>query len=636
MAIFFWVVPCKLRASESPNSSYSEALILRAEQEKLHEHPMWINLLRYRVRSNGSVSSYADTDNFFLSNEGKTDSSAELRATLGAFFVKEKKQAQHPQCRFPARYRWLKKKLGFDTSQLVERECPRFEKWKRELDTHSVSLIFASAFLNNPASMYGHTFLRLNRKKRSSGSDLIAYTVSYAATRTTSNALFTAVLGLFGGFPGSFSTLPYYMKVSEYRDMENRDIWEYDLNLSSEEIARMVAHIWEVGPVGFDYFYLDENCSLHILALLDVARPSLRLMQDFATWVTPVDTIRSVLRREKLVVETSFRPSRVQRMRAYAKVLSSEEQELTQSIGNREDEKVFERLKSYSASRKALILDAAYEVFRYKNGEQLNDEQKFWERKLLLTRGRTKVPSQPIQVTKPSPPQSGHPTTTLSLGFGQASTGEFMDILFRPALHDLLSDNRGYVRDSEINFVQMNFRIPLDKTGLFLERLDLFRVVSIAPVESIQNRISWKLNIGAKRIYEAPCVEIGCLEYTVEGGPGLAYRFEGSTPLTLYSFLDFGFGFSDAHRYVFELDAGSSAGLLWEPLPGWRWQAEAQYIYPVDFDRWPTPRPRQFDGAHYRLYGAQALNLGDGFEFRTTYSRSHVHEEIFAALRHYF
>ncbi|MEE2902664.1 MAG: DUF4105 domain-containing protein [Myxococcota bacterium] len=597
---------------------------------------MWINLLRYRVRSDGAVSSYADTDNFFLSKKGKTDSRAELRATLEAFFVKEKKQAQHPQCRFPARYRWLKKRLDFDTNQLVERECPRFEKWKSELDTHSVSLIFASAFLNNPASMYGHTFLRLNRKKRSSGSDLVAYTVSYAATRTTSNALFTAVLGLFGGFPGSFSTLPYYMKVSEYRDMENRDIWEYDLTLSSEEIARMVAHIWEVGPVGFDYFYLDENCSLHILALLDVARPSLRLMQDFATWVTPVDTIRSVLRREKLVVETSFRPSRVQRMRAYAKVLSSEEQELAQAIGNREDEKVFERLQPYSASRKALILDAAYEVFRYKNGEQLNDEQKFWERKLLLARGRTKVPSQPIQVTKPSPPQSGHPTTTLSLGFGQASTGEFMDILFRPALHDLLSDNRGYVRDSEINFVQMNFRIPLDKTGLFLERLDLFRVVSIAPVESIQNRISWKLNIGAKRIYEAPCVESGCLEYTVEGGPGLAYRFEGSTSLTLYSFLDFGFGFSDAHRYVFEFDAGSSAGLLWEPLPGWRWQAEAQYIYPIDFERWPTVKPRQLDGAHYRLYGAQALNLGDGFEFRTTYSRSHVHEEIFAALRHYF
>ena len=139
---------------------------------------MWINLLRYRVRSNGDVSSYADTDNFFLSKKGKTDSRAELKATLRAFFVKEKKQAQHPQCRFPARYRWLKKKLGFDTRQLVERECPRFEKWKKELDTHSVSLIFASAFLNNPASMYGHTFLRLNRKKRSSGSDLVAYTVS--------------------------------------------------------------------------------------------------------------------------------------------------------------------------------------------------------------------------------------------------------------------------------------------------------------------------------------------------------------------------------------------------------------------------------------------------------------------------
>ena len=107
-------------------------------------------------------------------------------------------------------------------------------------------------------------------------------------------------------------------------------------------------------------------------------------------------------------------------------------------------------------------------------------------------------------------------------------------------------------------------------------------------------------------------------------------------PLTLYSFLDFGFGFSDAHRYIFELDSGATAGLLWELLPGWRWQAEAQYIYPINFDRWRNPMPGNVDGAQYRLFGAQALNLGEGFEFRTTYTRTHVNEEMFAALRYYF
>jgi hypothetical protein len=46
--------------------------------------------------------------------------------------------------------------------------------------------------------------------------------------------------------PETFQMLPYYLKVSEYSDMENRDIWEYHLNLNVQ-IDQMLMHIWEVG-----------------------------------------------------------------------------------------------------------------------------------------------------------------------------------------------------------------------------------------------------------------------------------------------------------------------------------------------------------------------------------------------------
>jgi len=41
--------------------------------------------------------------------------------------------------------------------------------------------------------------------------------------------------------------MPYYLKVREYNDMENRDVWEYELNLSPEEIDRLLMHTGSSG-----------------------------------------------------------------------------------------------------------------------------------------------------------------------------------------------------------------------------------------------------------------------------------------------------------------------------------------------------------------------------------------------------
>ena len=87
------------------------------------------------------------------------------------------------------------------------------------------------------------------------------------------NGLTFAIQGLIGGYPGTFSVLPYYIKVREYSNLENRDLWEYELNLSPEEIEIFVDHLWELGSTYFAYYYLSENCSYHVLGLLE-ASPS--------------------------------------------------------------------------------------------------------------------------------------------------------------------------------------------------------------------------------------------------------------------------------------------------------------------------------------------------------------------------
>jgi hypothetical protein len=120
--------------------------------------------------------------NFFNAPSGKTDPEAELEATLASFFVIEDEQGdEHAQCRLIARYAWFKEVLDFDANRLTEQRCARSERWLSTLNPERVSLVFAAAYLNNPASMFGHTLLRVDAKGQKGGTRLLATAVNFVA-----------------------------------------------------------------------------------------------------------------------------------------------------------------------------------------------------------------------------------------------------------------------------------------------------------------------------------------------------------------------------------------------------------------------------------------------------------------------
>src|SRR5690606_3184747 len=123
--------------------------------------PMWRALLHYQSNWLGGLTSTADDPEFFLAADGKTNPQSELEATLQAFFAASQTGARHPPCRFRARYEWLRQQLQFDAARLPPVACPEFENWYATLNPGAVTLVFPSAYLNSPASMYGHTLLRI-------------------------------------------------------------------------------------------------------------------------------------------------------------------------------------------------------------------------------------------------------------------------------------------------------------------------------------------------------------------------------------------------------------------------------------------------------------------------------------------
>ncbi|MEZ4846078.1 MAG: DUF4105 domain-containing protein [Bdellovibrionota bacterium] len=75
-----------------------------------------------------------------------------------------------------------------------------FDSWKQRLGATDISLIFASSYTNNPASMFGHTFLRVKRVQNGQEMPpLLSYTVNFAAETGSKGMLYT-IKGLFGAY----------------------------------------------------------------------------------------------------------------------------------------------------------------------------------------------------------------------------------------------------------------------------------------------------------------------------------------------------------------------------------------------------------------------------------------------------
>jgi len=340
-----------------------EKLKTQALEKKLYSAKYWRLLLHYKKRVFGGFKSEADGKKFFLASNGRKNPKSELIASLEKLFHSSnkylEKKVEPYYCIFPARYVWLRSELGLPKNQKIEKNCTRFNWWLSQLNPGGATLIFSSFYVNNPASMFGHTLLRLDKKGDRSKHDLLDYAVNYAANPGTQGGFLYALFGLTGVYPGTFSTYPYYWKVQEYGNYESRDIWEYALNLTPEEIQRMVYHLWELGQTYFDYYFIDENCSYHLLSLLNIARPNLDLKSRHNVFVAPSDTVKAVTRQINLVKSVKYRPSRRSRFRQKVELLSVKERaKLKQVLRSREVDTLVKDT-SLQDSRKARLLDAS-------------------------------------------------------------------------------------------------------------------------------------------------------------------------------------------------------------------------------------------------------------------------------------
>lgn len=551
---------------------YLSELQARARQMKLSERPEWLKLIHYMPRL--LVHGYkgqVDSRKFYLAEDGKTNPQAELDATLASFYsdIQETDKIQNPQCSFVARYAWLNAQLKFNAARLKPQICKRYELWHAALNPSGLTLIFASAYLNSPSSMYGHTLIRVDAKDQNEQTRLLAYSVSFAASTNETNGLAFAINGLFGGYPGEFSILPYYAKVREYSDIENRDIWEYQLQLAPGEVDRVLMHAWELGPQYFDYFFFDENCAYHLLGLLQVARPEFEFTKEFPGWAIPSDTMRAITAYPGLVTHAVYRPAQATLLHNQLKSMNAREKELVRALSQNRMAPSDSSLTALPLARNAAVLETSYDYVNYQRatGKMNAADAGPIMRQLQSSRSHLDYMSPPVDTHEPkTKPDEGHLSSRVAVGAGRREAQNFQELQLRATYHDLMDQDEGYVRGAEIEFFDMSIR-HYDFSPARVERVTAVDILSLSPRDEFFHPTSWKVSGGLARIRALNGSEP--LAWVLDGGAGGAWSNERDTVFS-YAMLDISSRLNRTLDKGYALGTGASVGSYVDGSTAWR------------------------------------------------------------------
>lgn len=465
--------------------------------QHLANDPFWLSLGHYEAGKLKGWRSYVSDAKFFLAKDGAHHPDAELKATVDALYAPASLGEKHAQCVYPARTRWLKDQLHLTDLPAVD--CVEFKQWFKDVAPHSAVMIFPAAYLNSPSSMFGHTLLRIDQADvQSNKTALLSYAINFGAyIEGSDNSILYAWKGLMGGYPSLFALVPYQEKLSEYRSLENRDLWEYRLNLTQAETERMVEHVWELKQIQFDYFFFDENCSYRLLELLQVARPGLRLTEQFPLTAIPTDTVKAV-KDAGLVEKIDYRPSRERELLERAKPLDSDEQQWVLKISDDQKQLQDPTFKALGKDRQALIIDAAYRLGRYRaNGLERDSERS--QRSFELLRAINQNPAPDLQIERPGLPENGHESRTWQAGIGTRGDKAFAEYGLRMAYHDLNDNAEGFPLGAQIEILQMKLR-QYEGNNWQLQQLDLATIRSLTPRNELLQPLSWQVTGGLERV----------------------------------------------------------------------------------------------------------------------------------------
>lgn len=505
------------------------------ELKTVSKSPEWKSLLRYEtplLKPWRHDSIIKDKDFFFAPN-GNSDSLSELKATLAAFQKPVGKNINnHAICKFPARYKWLKKQLLVENQDNILKQCKLYQKWQSGGKITSVSLVFATGYFGNPASFFGHPFLKFNQEGKKTA--LTDTSINYGAlTPSDENPVIYVLKGLAGGYDASFTRHDFFSHNHNYTQNEMRDLWEYRLNLKPEEVQQVIDRTWELLGKKHPYYFFSDNCASRMAQLLeDIFKKSLLFKNKL--YVIPIDVYDNLASGTRhdgspMVKEINYIPSKHSKLAKIYHLLSSPEKRWVKKIIKNNDLIKNKKFIKIPQKQKARVLETLihyYSFLKVKHG----DSEKVEKARLSLIRERFTIPQKSsfsnLSFNKKYGPHNSVNSFGIGLSHGYGKRlKDFQELTFRTALYDELNPSPARPANTGLEILRTKLRIKDSKVSL--RGLELFRISTLntSSIDLPQTgNMPWKMRLGLRS--QSQLCE-NCLVTFAEGGAGMATKLRG-------------------------------------------------------------------------------------------------------------
>ena len=477
------------------------SMISSVREQKLHAlatHPQWQHLLFYKHHKAEVIS-----DNFYLTQPKAQPTKSlnpydELVATLQAANDKA------ILCHYPARYLWLSHQLpDFQVDLAACLDLPNANQ--------QVSLMLVSSYLKNPASSFGHVLVKTRDAKAPSSDshqaavqgglsseDLLNDTYNFGARiPSNENGVMYALKGLFGFYDAGFSKTEFFKQDAVYSKNEQRDMWEYVLNLDPFHTQLLNYHLYEAQQARFDYYFIKQNCGYRSGEILELVS-DIKTTERLGAWYAPDYVFDQLVEYqstdEPLIAAVRYLPSEQTQLRATFVQLPKKVQTAINAFIDSEDISTLAALseKEQALATDFLILHRNYKISQDDTPEHRAVKKALLSQRFLLPADNT-LATLPVP-DKPSPALSNKTTQTkVSISSDTAKLG--VSLFVKDPLNTYTDI------DKRFEAIQLTLGYDYDANDVAVTDfvfLDMQQIEDVAQPLHGEPKLSWQLKTGAR------------------------------------------------------------------------------------------------------------------------------------------
>lgn len=458
LAFFISILSISADASPYDFSAFEKKFIALLHAEKTNE--------KYKTSLKGR--------NLYSTDGVKFDLKKEIAATKNHIIsIINSKEGSKFICEYPALFNIFSKKYP-EIDNTDYEEC----FFHRELtELKKIRISFASGYLGNPASFFGHLYITPIHSNKS----IENYTYNIGAiTPSGEHPLLYVIRGLIGSYDTSYKKIPYLVQTNKYLRQEGRDIYEFDLKITDAENEILFLHLIEMERENTSYYFANKNCAYELAQILNVVS-SLNEVNE-KSFYYPMHLLLSLQEKGK-VDNVTVRSSNKTDFYEFYKRLNKNEKILFQT----ELMNVLDGNKTKSLFSQE-ILNFGYAFVK--------DKEKLNNIKINRINNDAKATPSVKEITLFS-----RPPIKFNIGLGVIGQDSTLTLKLKPAYYDFVDYPSNVYPGNKITFLESI--ITFDRKGLALKEIvfiDIHKGELMQSGLEYDNEYEWGVSANYKKI----------------------------------------------------------------------------------------------------------------------------------------